>query len=168
MTVGIETDLAAFGARLDAAVANVMENFVHAAAQIAITKSIEENVYEKYDPTEYERRRERGGLTDPANIRIRGGHVIVSADGVQSVFEMEVEDVAKDEDGLPVAEIIESGEGYHWENSRIYQWERDGRPLRRPFYEPAEKIMALESSWVEGSFADAVRYGLREHGFDVL
>ena len=161
--MSIEADLSAFRIALDNAIKEIMETDILRVAQVDIMAAVEENVYAKYTPSGYNpyvRRREMGGLQDPNNIVLKGDGVSVISTPTESIFEMEVEDVAKDEDGFPVAEIIESGEGYHWKESRIYKMEHAGMPLKRPFYEAAEELLASESAvpyWIQ--------HGLENRGF---
>lgn len=169
--MGLSADLAQFSARLDAAVQAVVETRIFRAAQVNIALAVEKcvydnNVYNKQPPAvkhPYERRRSEGGLQDPRNIVMVGGGATVTKTPGITTIELEVQDIAKDEDGLPVAEIIESGEGYHWENSRIYKWEHEGRPLARPFHEEAEKMLIED-----GSVEAALRSGLNALGFTVI
>ena len=163
--MGIREDLLAFSTRLDSAIASVMKNEVFRAAQVDVMVSIEENVYAKYEPDAYIRRRDNGGLQDPSNIILKDENVVVATTPSESVFEMEVVDVAKDDWGFPVDKVIQSGKGYTWENSRIYKMEADGRPLRRPFYEAAEKMLVSDMA---GSAEYWLREGLRNRGFTVV
>lgn len=164
--MGLSADLAQFSAKLDAAVQAVVETRIFRAAQVNIAIAVEKCVYEAYTPGgkhPYERRRSEGGLQDPRNIVMVGGKATVTKTPGITTIELEVQDIAKDQDNLPVAEIIESGEGYHWENSRIYKWEHEGRPLARPFHEEAEKMLIED-----GSVEAALRSGLNALGFTVI
>lgn len=153
--MSLAQDIAAFNLRLDTALKETMEYDVFNEARDAILAHVFDDVYDKYtshakDP--YERRYTEGGLADTSNI------VLTASGPTGDGWEITVEDLAPDQDGLPVAEIIESGEGYHWENSEIYQKE----PYPRPFHKKAEKDV-----YQTGAFAAGLKRGLRGHGFTV-
>lgn len=153
--MSLAADIAAFNARLDAAIADVMEHDIYNLALTSILAVIFPMVYDKYDSPAiepYERRYDNGGLSDPRNIKL------VGSGPVPNGYYIEVRDLAKDEDGLPLDEIIESGEGYHWKESQIYK----KQPYPRPFYEAAEKF-AVEGGW----FANDLKKGLQDRGFTV-
>ena len=135
--MGLEADLAAFSAKLDNDVALFMSTRGLNIAKAAIIMSLFENVYSYQSPAKhpYERRYDNGGLSDPQNIVADYDLTYALPDG----FQLTVKDVANDEEGLPVAEIIESGQGYHWTESEMYQ-----KQIPRPFYEEAEKIAAAD------------------------
>lgn len=83
-----------------------------------VQKKIQSNVYDKYEPTQYKRRKKNGGLQDTFQA-----HEI--ADGIDTIGIV---------DNRHETIVVESGEGYTWTNSRIYAMQ----PFPRPFYEAAE------------------------------
>lgn len=151
--MSIEADIAAYNARLDAAIADTMMTDVFIAARDHILLSVFENVYDKYTPSgqnPYERRYDNGGLSDFRNIEL------VSSGPTANGFEIEVRDMAEGIDGEgPIDQVIESGVGYTWTESDIYK----RQPYPRPFYEGAEKMM-MQS----GAFERALMDGLRRRG----
>jgi len=90
---------------------------------------IESDVYAKYDPDLYIRRRENGGLLDENNYLIEPIENGVSITNVTTDdgYSENFSDYSTDSN-TSIAPIIEYGEGYSWENSRIYQ-----KPFERPF-----------------------------------
>lgn len=153
----MEQEFEAYLEKLDAAVADVMENEVFIAGRDSVMVSLAEYAYKMYTPQgkdPYVRRYDEGGLADPRNIvRAEGGGPTEEPLG----YEIAIEDIAPDEDGLPVAEIVESGVGYHWKGSKIYQ----KQPFPRPIYGPAGELM-LEKGW----FEEALLRGLRSRGIE--
>ena len=152
--MGLAQDIAAFEAKLGAAVEDTMEREVFLNAGLAIVQSVFPNVYERYDPDEYVRRYEEGGLADPRNMEITERRY----DRAGGRYEIEVRNTTEGVDGEgPIDQVIEKGVGYDWKGSRIYRQQ----PYPRPFYEAAEKI-AAEGGYVES----ALRDGLRRHGMN--
>jgi hypothetical protein len=82
---------------------------------------IKSDVYAKYEPTQYSRRKEIGGLLDTENFQVED-----LGDGV------EITNITEDdESGKWIVPTIEYGTGYEWEKSRIYKMQ----PYPRPFVE---------------------------------
>lgn len=140
--MGIETDIAMFTAKLNGAIQTAMEGVVADTAKAFLSDAVETEVYDKYDPTFYERKGYQGGLADPANMEARYDPASMT---------LEVEDVRQDEEtGRLVAPIVESGRGYDYFS-----------PGARPFHEVAERNIA-ES----GTLDKALNHVLRSAGFD--
>ena len=83
---------------------------------------INEEVYKKYEPSYYMRRGEDGGLADPDNIVseiVYDGCLSVTNETLGREFYFyEGEPVRSDNADKPIAEIIETGEGYdYWDNA---------------------------------------------------
>lgn len=108
-------------------------------AKESMRLSIVHNVYAKYRPSSYKRRREDGGLIADKNMNVEVyrdkttgniiGYVKNLATGVNRAYEL---------DG-----VIESGIGYDWDESRIFKM----MPYPRPFYQGTiDRIEA--SNWV--------------------
>lgn len=152
--MSLDTDLAQFCAKLDAAIDATMQNEVTTAAKATMMEAIETEVYDRYDPTEYIRRGQHGGLQDPDNML---------ANYYPKDKELHLVNVAR-EDGntIPgskrfIAPVIESGYGYTWTKSRIYK----RMPFPRPFHAETERMLGKN-----GIFEDALNRGLRLAGFD--
>lgn len=148
--MGIEQDVAMFEAKLNAAIDIAMQTEVFDAAKFAILMATKTEVYDKYTPTEYDRRMaSKGGLAD-YNVMKK-----VSYNPV--LHEIEIQDRSTDDEtGRLVAPVVESGKGYTWKNSRIYAMQ----PFPRPFHKIAEHNLK-----VSGEFEKALSKGLKSMGF---
>ena len=110
----------------------VFEDLAKESMGLAISKE----VYAKYRPMLYKRRRnQNGGLADPSNFDVQifqqdNGNIVGivknTARGVGKAFEMD--------------EVIVSGMGYDWEDSKIYHMQ----PFPRDFY--SATIERIEAS----------------------
>lgn len=114
------------------------EVFVDLARE-SMKQSIKHNVYSKYRPGAYVRRRENGGLIADENIFVEVyrdkttgniiGYVKNITEGVGNAYELD--------------EVIESGIGYDWEDSKIFNLQ----PFPRPFYD--DTIVRIEkANWL--------------------
>jgi hypothetical protein len=120
-----------------------LANEVSNVARETMSKHVITDVYDKYQPTEYER---TGDLYKDISTTMKNENTLV------------VENVARDEDsGRLIAPVVESGVGYEWEDSRIYKMQ----PFERPFVENTAK--ELESGLAKQALAE----GLRKQGLDV-
>lgn len=92
---------------------------------------IDEEVYRKYEPSMYMRRGEDGGLADPDNIVseiVYDGCLSVTNEtlGREFYFDKSGDTIRSDNADKPIAEIIETGEGYDcWDKA-----------FPRPFMQP--------------------------------
>lgn len=144
--MGISADIALFRAKLNGAVDLAMENYVGSAAVLKIADAVETEVYGKYDPVMYERRKGNGGLSD-----ISPENIVVEYDAGTKT--LTVTDMNRDEaTGRLVAPVVESGVGY--------QYNVDIGP--RPFHKVAEERMISD-----GDFEEALEFGLKSQGFQV-
>lgn len=152
--MGLAQDLALFEAKLQAGIQKAMEGPVTEMAKAAMQEAIETEVYSRYDPMEYERRKTHGGLQDPKNM-------LATYD--PKAMELRLANITRDQGySVPgsnrlVAPIVEQGYGYTWKGSRIYKMQ----PKPRPFHAETERLMG------NGLFEQALDYGLRIAGFDV-
>ena len=98
----------------------------------AMAKYGSKKVYKAYVSTakkKYQRRGVSGGLADPSNYEVsRKGLTLTVINNTTGNSAYENSD-GWDEDYI--TDIIESGSGYHWRNSEIYQ----NQPWERPFME---------------------------------
>lgn len=133
-----------------------LEQFINKQAQKALKNEVAEEVkrtlkeniidevYDKYTPTEYER---TGGLYQDRNIEaIVNGNTL----SVRST---------RTERGRDIAQIIESGIGYEWKDSRIYNMQ----PYPRPFH--YETFLELQRTL---KHVDALKKGLNKLGVKTL
>ena len=81
-----------------------MNNEVNKVTRDTMKEQIQETVYDVYSPTLYERQKDNGGLTDDDNIKT------TLIDNMTLI----VENIRSD-DGVNVAEVVESGEGYKFD-----------------------------------------------------
>ena len=82
-----------------------------------VMRKANENVYGAYTPTQYER---RYSLLDTDTYEVTTGRLSMS-----------ITSWARGEGlaGIGLTDVIESGVGYEWTHSQIYQWQ----PFPRPF-----------------------------------
>jgi hypothetical protein len=120
-----------------------LSNEVADVARDTMSKHVMSDVYQAYEPTQYQR---TGDLYKDISTTMKNDNTL------------EIENVARDEEsGRLIAPVVESGEGYEWKKSRIYQMQ----PFPRPFVENTAK--ELESGLAKEALAD----GLRKQGLDV-
>lgn len=158
---GIERDIADFMAVLDTAIDGAMTDEVLDEVKDALQLAIQSEVYDKYQPSMYERRGEdmnrgTGALTDPDVME----HTYNRATKTLTVTDMSM---GGDPYNPSRAErllypIIESGVGYTWTRSRIYQMQ----PYPRPFHDKAEHM--LEAGEGVASFEQRLIEGLNNRG----
>jgi len=93
-----------------------------------MTQSIEEEVYDRYSPKQYERRREDGGLIDEKNYTYS---VKFDKDGITVYMKNITRGVGR---AFMIDEGIVEGIGfYDWEKSNIYKLQQNGG-FPRDFY----------------------------------
>lgn len=120
-----------------------LSNEVADVARDTMSKHVMSDVYQAYEPTQYQR---TGDLYKDISTTMKNDNTL------------EIENVARDEEsGRLIAPVVESGEGYEWKKSRIYQMQ----PFPRPFVENTAK--ELENGLAKQALVD----GLRKQGLDV-
>ena len=147
----MKNDAELIAEKLENAIHRAMQSTVADEVKLAIMESVQENVYDAYEPTQYVRRgTDGGGLADP-NAMAQGYDYATMTLEIGS-FGADPFRGKKD-----VASIVESGSGYTWTNSHIAQ-----HPFPRPFHKPAEERLA------QGNEIDnAIKAELLKAGFDV-
>lgn len=120
-----------------------METEVNKVARNTLKEQVVEEVYDKYDPSMYVR---TGGLLQDKNIKSE-----MIGDNTLTVRS------TREENGRDIAEIIEYGVGYEWEDSRIYNMQ----PFPRPFHAEAQKELA------NGKAKNALKKGLQAQGLNI-
>lgn len=95
-------------------------------------EAVRYSVYARYEPTEYIRREDDGGLSDKKNmihdIEISNNKIIITLyNDTKGVESMDYID-----------DVIVTGTGYTWEDSVIYQ----AQPFPRDFYEETKKLLS--------------------------
>lgn len=106
--------------KVDKAVNRCLETDISQIADECIQFRVESNVYSKYQPSEYERRGESGGIADPFMY----SHNVDGASHTLTVI-----------DNRHEVGVVESGTGYTWENSRIFGMQ----PFPRPYFADAQE-----------------------------
>lgn len=150
-------DYKKFRSQLVNAVNATLQNDMIDPIVIAMIDSAERRVYDVYTPIPdgYERRETDDGLKDPMNYKFYSGDMEVGVENVtkgNSAYD--------DTDGWDpgyIADIIESGHGYHWKHSRIYT-----QALARPFMQPG-----MEDFVNSGDADTYLANGLKKRGFIV-
>ena len=140
-------------AKLQEQVQDVVKNNVVETIKDVETEHIREDVYNTYTPTMYQRRYEDNGLIDGENMK----EVIKKEYNTISL------DITNDTLGNPdptvgyIDSIIESGEGYKWKNSEIYQ----EQPYPRPFTENTYKDLEENKQHIT-----ALKEGLKQYNIE--
>lgn len=148
--MSLADELAAARAKFDTAVDNAMELDVAEDVKTYIQMAVQSEVYEGYTPTEYERRGTgMGGLQDRDVMEVKYS----PSDHLLEVADMSTDFIT----GRLIAPVVESGTGYTWEASEIYQMQ----PYPRPFHKVAEKNI-IQS----GDAEMALELGLKRQGYE--
>lgn len=130
-------------AYLNGKIGKALSGEVSTVARETMSDHVMSDVYSKYQPSEYQR---TGNLYKDISTRMIDNNTL------------EVQDVAQDEEtGRQYAAVVEYGQGYTWQDSRIYQMQ----PFPRPFVENTAKELA------DGKAKNALADGLRKQGIDV-
>ena len=143
------SDLAAFMAKLDAAIDSAMQNEVAKGAKEALRDAAYGEVYGAYTPIFFNRRMDAGGLSAVGQMETSyGGKTLTVRDRAswQQLY-------GGSAPGTRLAEAIASG-------SAAYHFHKAGP---RPFHEEAEQQFAAS-----GEFGRLLAAGLRAAGFKVL
>ena len=141
---------------LQPAINKTMEREVHGTVQSTMIRMIKEHVYDAYTPKgrePYQRRRTSGGLEDPDNIV---GYWLDDYTYAIENITTGNKDVGFDSD-KKIAPIIETGIGYNWTRSQIYN-----NPFPRPFIKETRNKLASSKKHIK-----ALKHGLRSRGFNV-
>ena len=143
------SDLAAFMAKLDAAIDSAMQNEVAKGAKEALRDAAYSEVYGAYTPIFFNRRMDAGGLSDVGQMETSYGGKTLTVQDMASWQQL----YGGSAPGARLAEAIASG-------SAAYHFHKAGP---RPFHEEAEQQFAAS-----GEFGRLLAAGLRAAGFKVL
>ena len=143
------SDLAAFMAKLDAAIDSAMQNEVAKGAKEALRDAAYSEVYGAYTPIFFNRRMDAGGLSDVGQMEQSYGGKTLTIQDMASWQQL----YGGSAPGTRLAEAIASG-------SAAYHFHKAGP---RPFHEEAEQQFAAS-----GEFGRLLAAGLRAAGFKVL
>ena len=143
------SDLAAFMAKLDAAIDSTMQSEVAEGAKKALRAAAYSEVYSAYSPEFFSRRMDAGGLSDVGQMETSYGGKTLTVQDMASWQQL----YGGSAPGTRLAEAIASG-------SAAYHFHKAGP---RPFHEEAEQQFAAS-----GEFGRLLAAGLRAAGFKVL
>lgn len=143
------SDLAAFMAKLDAAIDSTMQSEVAEGAKKALRAAAYSEVYGAYSPEFFSRRMDAGGLSDVGQMETSYGGKTLTVQDMASWQQL----YGGSAPGTRLAEAIASG-------SAAYHFHKAGP---RPFHEEAEQQFAAS-----GEFGRLLAAGLRATGFKVL
>lgn len=143
------SDLAAFMAKLDAAIDSAMQSEVAEGAKKALRAAAYSEVYGAYSPEFFSRRMDAGGLSDVGQMETSYGGKTLTVQDMASWQQL----YGGSAPGTRLAEAIASG-------SAAYHFHKAGP---RPFHEEAEQQFAAS-----GEFGRLLAAGLRAAGFKVL
>lgn len=143
------SDLAAFIAKLDAAIDSTMQSEVAEGAKKALRAAAYSEVYGAYSPEFFSRRMDAGGLSDVGQMETSYGGKTLTVQDMASWQQL----YGGSAPGGRLAEAIASGDSrYHFHKAGP-----------RPFHEEAEQQFAAS-----GEFGRLLAAGLRAAGFKVL
>lgn len=143
------SDLAAFMAKLDAAIDSAMQSEVAEGAKKALRAAAYSEVYGAYSPEFFSRRMDAGGLSDVGQMETSYGGKTLTVQDMASWQQL----YGGSAPGGRLAEAIASGDSrYHFHKAGP-----------RPFHEEAEQQFAAS-----GEFERLLAAGLRAAGFKVL
>lgn len=119
-------------------------------------QAIEYEVYAKYTPKSYIRRKENGGLLDKKNMveRIEVNRNKITVYLFNNTLG---NDKYKYHTNDYIDSIIVTGKGYTWKNSEIYK-----NPIKRDFYKETEKLLN------DGELRSTIIKELRQKGIIVV
>lgn len=106
--------------KVDKAVNLCLATDISKIADECIQFRVKSNVYDQYQPSEYERREKKGGIADPRMY----SHNIDPITHTLTVIDERHE-----------VGVVESGTGYTWEKSRIFKMQ----PFPRPYFADAQE-----------------------------
>ena len=129
---------------LKADIYNAAQNELVEELENAIVDSIYKRVYAAYHPSLYVRRAEKNGIADTSQYMVAtyGGRTLTTTVEITLPFVTE--------DGADLINIIETGNGYTWVHSRIYE-----EHLPRPFMQEAAQDIINDKSAL-GAIADGL------------
>lgn len=137
------TDLSQLEKYLNEKINSALRNEVADTARDTMQEHVMSDVYDKYTPSQYVR---TGDLYKDIVTQMVDDNTV------------SIENVTRDEEtGRLVAPIVESGVGYTWKDSRIYNMQ----PFERPFVENTAKDLA------DGKAKIALANGLKRQGLDI-
>jgi hypothetical protein len=133
-------------AKIQSAISDSLLHEVTDVTRETMREQIYSTVYAVYEPTQYVRKMDEGGLSDYHNI---------SASLIDDNT-LEIRNIRDDHNGMrDVARVVETGVGYHYVTNSVLT---DGRPFTE------NTVEELKSS---KAHVEAMKQGLIRNGFDV-
>lgn len=126
--------------RANQAIQGAMNAQIAEGAKGILSAEVKRSVYPLYDPTQYVRRMDSGGLSD------RDVYEVTEDGNAGDAHEIVIAD------NRPEVGVVESGTGYTWTYSVIYQMQ----PFPRPYF-----LLADARIEVDPFFDFALEYALR-------
>lgn len=126
-----------------------------------LKQHIEKDVYDQWDPTEYIRRREDGGLLDEDEMKFKGPIVEFRGKDFAAGFQLDYRPWGDSEQwneplsGNGLIRRIESGEGYEWKK----------HPGPRPFWHNFAEEMIEQNEFGEALRRELTMLGIEIDGF---
>ena len=152
--MSIESFVNRFNTALDESIRKAMEGPVTDSVKAAIVGAVQTEVYDAYERGDYMPYVRRDEVGKPGGLQ---DWSVMESKYDPSTMTLEVQDKSRDDDtGRLIAPVVESGKGYQWRKSKIYKSKQ-----ARPFHEEAQRIVMRENL-----MSDALRYQLKEDGFD--
>ena len=152
--MSIESFVNRFNAALDESIRKAMEGPVTDSVKAAIVEAVQTEVYGAYERGDYMPYVRRDEVGKPGGLQ---DWSVMESKYDPSTMTSEVQDKSRDDDtGRLIAPVVESGKGYQWRKSEIYKSKQ-----ARPSHEEAQRIVMRENL-----MSDALRYQLKEDGFD--
>jgi len=129
--------------QLEMDIDNVLETDVADTLTQHVLESVRQNVYDVYEPKEYVRRKQNGGLLDRENYHA------TAFDNVLALTNATRDNGYSREQDREIVDVVESGKGYDWYS-----------PGPRPFMEEA-----LQKGITDGSLEESLYLGLKNRGY---
>lgn len=145
--MALQEEYLAILAKINQAIDGALEAEVADALKAEVRRSVETNVYDRYQPTAYERRRDDGGLSDTDNY-------VTYTESIGNEHTLFLDSITADNHytgngSRKITDVVETGKGYsYWEDA-----------FPRPFMEKA-----LEQGLADGSLENALYNGLQRQG----
>lgn len=138
--------------RIKKDVKKTIENEVSNKIKETMKQRVQEDVYDEYDPTQYIRRREDGGLLDDDNIKSK-------VKSKNNNLSLEITNETMSDSHLKrLDKVIEYGVGYEWEYSKIYKMQ----PYPRPFISNTREQVTDENIHI-----NTLKKSLKSKGYDI-
>lgn len=135
----------------------VLKTDVANKAISVMKKHVKSDVYDKYDPNVYERKKDKGGLLDSVvSEDIDKNTISIENNRKNTSEEQAIGDGY--EDSRDIANIVETGKGYYWVGR-----DKKGRTNETPRPFVANTSLDLDEN---GQHVNAMKNGLKKKGYE--